>query len=90
MGHRRGLDPALLWLWQRLAATGPIGPLPWQSPYAVGAALKRQEKKKRERKNKSCQMNAVLSLSILSDISIATLLSFSILLLSTHLSLDLK
>ena len=50
MGHRRGLDPALLWLCQRLAATAPIGPLPWQSPYAVGAALKRQEKKKEREK----------------------------------------
>ena len=28
----------LLWLWRRLAATAPIGPLAWESPYAVGAA----------------------------------------------------
>ena len=38
VGHRRGLDPALLWLWRRLAATAPIGPLAWEPPYATGAA----------------------------------------------------
>ena len=46
VGHRHGLDPALLWLWHRPAATAPIGPLAWKLPYAVGAALKRQKKKK--------------------------------------------
>ena len=39
-------DPALLWLWRRLAATAPIQPLAWEPPYAVGAALKRQKDKK--------------------------------------------
>ena len=33
-------DLALLWLWCRTAATAPIGPLAWEPPYAVGAALK--------------------------------------------------
>ena len=47
MGRRRGLDPELLWLWCRLAATAPIGPLAWEPPYAAGAALKRQKKKKK-------------------------------------------
>ena len=27
VGHRRGLYPALLWLWRRPAAAAPIGPL---------------------------------------------------------------
>ena len=36
------MDPALLWLWHRLAATVQIGPLAWELPYAAGAALKRQ------------------------------------------------
>ena len=40
-------DPALLWLWCRPAATAPIGPLAWELPYAVGAALKSQKKKKK-------------------------------------------
>ena len=45
-GRRHGLDMALLWLWYRLAAAAPIAPLAWDPPYAVGAALKRQKKKK--------------------------------------------
>ena len=45
LDHRRGSDPVLLWLWPRLAATAPIQPLAWESPYAMGAALKRQKKK---------------------------------------------
>ena len=43
VGHRRSSDPALLWLWCRPAAVAPIGPLAWEPPYAVGAALKRQK-----------------------------------------------
>ena len=38
VGHRRGSDPALLWLWCRLVATVPIGPQAWEPPYAKGAA----------------------------------------------------
>ena len=45
VGRRRGSDPALLWLWSRLAATAPIRPL------ATEAA---QEMAKRQRKKKSC------------------------------------
>ena len=30
-------------LWCRLAARAPIGPLAWERPYAMGAALKRQK-----------------------------------------------
>jgi len=49
-GQRCGSDPALLWLWHRLAAPAPIGPLAWEPPYAAGAALKRQKKKKQANK----------------------------------------
>ena len=48
VGHRRGLDPTLLWLWRRLAVTAPIRPLAWEPPCAKGAAqemVKRQKKK---------------------------------------------
>ena len=38
--RRCSSDPALLWLWCRLAAVAPIGPPAWESPYAMGAALK--------------------------------------------------
>ena len=30
-----------MWLWCRLVATVPIGPLAWELPYAPGAALKK-------------------------------------------------
>ena len=54
VGHRRGLDLVLLWLWRRPAATAPIRPLAWEPPYAAGAAqeiattttTKRQKTKK--------------------------------------------
>ena len=36
-------DPALLWLWCRLAATAPIQPLAWEHPYAAGTALKKKK-----------------------------------------------
>ena len=37
-------DLALLWLWYRLVATVPIGPLAWEPPYAAGAALEKTNK----------------------------------------------
>ena len=49
VGCRFGLDPELLWLWRRLAATALIQPLAWEPPYAAGVAqemAKRQKKKK--------------------------------------------
>ena len=48
VGHRRGLDPALLWLWRKLAAIVPIRPLAWELPCAMGVALKRQKEKKKK------------------------------------------
>ena len=48
---RRGLDPALLWLWRRLVATAPFGPLAWEPPHAAGAAqeiAKIDDKKKEQ------------------------------------------
>ena len=55
VGHRRGSDPTLLWLWHRPASTALIIPLAWEPPYAKGAALekaKRQKKKKKKKKKK--------------------------------------
>ena len=46
VGCRHGLDPVLLWLWCGLAAIAPIGPLAWEPPYAVGAALGNGKKTK--------------------------------------------
>ena len=45
VGHRCGLDLALLWLWCRLAAATLIQSLAWELPYASGVALKKKEKK---------------------------------------------
>ena len=38
-------DPTLLWLWLWLAAVAPVGLPAWESPYAVGVALKSPQKK---------------------------------------------
>ena len=46
VGHRRGSDLALLWLWHRLAAVALIRPLAWEPPYATGATLKKKKEKK--------------------------------------------
>ena len=46
IGCRCSLDLLLLWLWHRLEAAALIGPLAWELPYIVGAALKRKKKKK--------------------------------------------
>ena len=40
VGCRHSLDPALLWLWHRLAAAAPIQPLAWELSYAPSMALK--------------------------------------------------
>ena len=48
IGHRRGLDLALLWLWYRPAAAAQIGPLAGEPPYAKGTALRRQKTKKKK------------------------------------------
>ena len=41
VGRRRGLDPALLWLWLRPVAAAPIRPLAWEPPYAMGAGIEK-------------------------------------------------
>ena len=48
VGCRWSSDTALLWLWCRLEAAAPIQPLAWESPYAVGVALKRQKNKNKK------------------------------------------
>ena len=52
VGRKRGSDPALLWLWCRPVATAPIKPLAWEPPYAVGAALEKNKKRKRKKERK--------------------------------------
>jgi len=58
VGRRRGSDPALLWLWRRLAATAPLRPLAREPPYAAGAAqemAKRQKNNNKKNNNKTKQ-----------------------------------
>ena len=39
----------MLWLWHRLGAIAPIGPLVWEPPYAMGVAIKETKRpQKRE------------------------------------------
>ena len=56
VGCRLGSDPKLLWLWlwRRLVATAPIGPLAWEPPYATGVAqeMAKRQKKKTNKKTK--------------------------------------
>ena len=67
VGHSHGLDLVLLWLWCRLAAVAPIGPLAWEPPYAMGAALKSKKKKKRivNSENQLVPLNLFLFFSFL-------------------------
>ena len=45
-------------IWRRPVATALIGPLAWDPPYAVGAALKRQKDQKKKERNETppCSM----------------------------------
>ena len=63
VGPRYGLDPTLLWLWCRPAATAPIRPLAWELPYVMGAALEKDKKKKKKKKERKKETWSYLSLS---------------------------
>ena len=39
-----------MWLWLWLAAIALIGPLAWEYPYAMGAALKKNKNKNKRKK----------------------------------------
>ena len=49
VGHRCGLDLALLWRWCRPEVTALIQLLAWELAYATGAALKRNFKKEKKK-----------------------------------------
>ena len=53
VGDRHSSDLALLWLWHRPAAVALIQPLAWESPYAAGAALKKDKKNKKKQKKEN-------------------------------------
>ena len=58
VGRRRGWGLLLLWLWHRLATVALIRPQPWELPYAMGAAQKRQ--KKTQKKEEEENLNSLL------------------------------
>ena len=47
---RLGSGVAVAWIWCRPAAVALIGPLAWEPPCAVGAALKRRKTKDKKKK----------------------------------------
>ena len=53
----------MLWLWPRPAATAPIRPLAWKTPYATGAALEKakRQKTKQNKKNKETRKRKKIS-----------------------------
>ena len=55
VGRKGSLDPALLWLWCRPAASAPIRPLAWEPPYATGATLKKKKQKTKQNKKQTLQ-----------------------------------
>ena len=56
VGHRRGSNLALLWLWHSPVATAPIRPLAWKPLHAIGGALKRtKDKKTKQNKTKNAK-----------------------------------
>ena len=44
-----------MWLWHKVAATAPIRPLAWESPYAVGMALKKKKEDNKAPQRGICQ-----------------------------------
>ena len=50
VGHRHGLDLALLWFWRRPVATAPIRPLPQEPSYATGRGPRKGKKTKKKKK----------------------------------------
>ena len=63
VGHRRGLDLALLWLQCRLTAAAPIQPLDLELPYAMGVALKGRKEKKKTTKNEFIDLKTNLKIT---------------------------
>ena len=60
VGRRHSLDPALLWLRCRLAATAQIRPLAWEPPYATGETVKTQKDEKIKKKKTTTKKTPAL------------------------------
>ena len=53
VGHRRGSDLALPWLWCRPAAAAPIQCLAWELACASNVTLKRKKETQKQKKEKA-------------------------------------
>ena len=60
VGHKRGSDPALLWLWRRPMAMAPIPPLAWEPPYAAVMSLEKAKRQPPQKKKTKKTPNPVL------------------------------
>ena len=79
-GCRYGLDPALLWLWRRLAVAAPIRPLAWEPSYAAEAAQKNGKKDKKKKKRKKSALPLFSSRSFIeSGLTVISLIHLSFL-----------
>ena len=70
VGRRHSLDPELLWLRCRLAATAQNESLAWEPPYASDVAL---EKTKKKKKNSHYDYKCLFSLTVLSILALCIL-----------------
>ena len=63
VGHRRGSDAELLWLWCKPAAVALIQLLAWKLPCATSVVLKRKKKKKKKELSHKNEAQVVLIIS---------------------------
>ena len=67
IGRRLSSDLAWLWLWCRPVVVALIVPLAWEPPYAMGAALEKDKKKKKKNcgKNKTKIKQPIIKVQLL-------------------------
>ena len=76
VGHRRGSDPTLLWLWRQPVAVDLIRPLAWEPPYAMHVAIEKTKKKKKSFFSKISKCSKYLSKHCFLEILICSFLIF--------------
>ena len=59
VGRRCDLDPVLLWLWRRPAATALIRPLAWEPPICHRSGPRKGKKKKYQNASKPKKVDTV-------------------------------
>ena len=62
VGRKHGLDPELLWLWRRPAATAPIRPPSLRTSICRGSGpTKGKKTKKKKKKKEDCNLKSHLA-----------------------------